>query len=372
MNRRSDVLLALGVALLTGLATLIPDHLLPASLAPSTWQAARLLLILEALPLIWWRSHPLLAQALLLPISIAIELLLPLDLSYRGIAQALISFSLAHRLPLRQAASWTIGLAILTPLVTAVAKQPGWSYVTPLLTAQAINFLLPLAGGAMLASRTRHEQAIQRLEAEEQEKRLAATLMEERRRLASELHDVAAHHLAGLVVQAAALERLIDQDPARAKNAAKHLRGMGKEALTGLRSVVKLLRHDDPKRGLNDIPDLVATTRELGVPITLDQAGTPMLPPLSDAAAYRIAQQAISNAIQHAPGAPIHVEVDADGLRVRNARGQGDVGLGSGGVGVEVMRERATAIGAVLDVGPTDAGGWQVQLTWPHPNEEES
>ncbi|MDO5080608.1 sensor histidine kinase [Buchananella hordeovulneris] len=373
MSRRHDVLLALGIALISSLGALLPDPLLhTVSHSHVKRETVSGLLALEGLALIWWRTRPLLAQGLIFPLHLAVVSLLPLEIHLSGIAQALVAFSLGRRLPLRRAATITSSLATLTLLVTVLAKHPTWLDTAHLLLNQAFDFLLPLVGGAMLASRARHEQAVRQLAAAEQDKQLATALAEERRRLASELHDVAAHHLAGLVVQAAALERLIDRDPARAKEAAKHLRGMGKEALTGLRAVVKLLRHDDPQRGLADIPDLVATTRQLGVTITLDQAQTPLLPPLSDAAAYRIAQQAISNAIQHAPGAPIHVEVAGNGLRVRNARGQGEVGLGSGGVGLEVMRERAAAIRAILDVGPTDTGGWQVQLTWPHPSEEES
>lgn len=373
MVRRGDVLLALGSALLPWLALMVTPQIDPTVFhTPVAWQTVGSLMALQGLALAWWRKHPLFTQGVVFILHLPVLLLSSVDLPISGIAQPMVSFSLGRRLPLRRATALLITLATLMVLITVLLKQPDWPTIITLVIVHALHFLAPMLVGAMLVSRARHEQAVRRLAAEEQEKQLAMALVEERRRLAGELHDVAAHHLAGLVVQAAALERLIDQDPTRAKDAARHLRGQGKEALAGLRSVVKLLRHDEPQRGVRDIPDLVEATRELGVPITLTLTRVPALPPMSDTAAYRIAQQAISNAIQHAPGSPIHVEVDTEGLRVSNGPGRGEVGLGTGGIGLEVMRERAAAVGGAFDVGPTDAGGWQVRFGWPRVGEEDS
>ncbi|MDO5092529.1 MAG: hypothetical protein Q4D79_03770 [Propionibacteriaceae bacterium] len=82
--------------------------------------------------------------------------------------------------------------------------------------------------------------------------------------------------------------------------------------------MVKLLRDADPGLGLRDLPELIETTRSLGVDIILTEERPSVLAPLADAAAYRVAQQAISNAMQHAPGARIRVTVDGDELRVHN------------------------------------------------------
>lgn len=373
MVRRGDVLLAIGMALFSWFAVLLAEQVIPTALhSPVTWKAVGVLLVLEGLALIWWRKHPLLTLVIVFILHIPVLLLSPPGLPVTGGALAMLSFSVGRRLPLPRATALLTGLAILMVLIVVLAKRPDLPAIISLLSIGFLHFLVPMFVGAMLASRRRHEQALRRLAAEKQEQRLVTTLMEERRRLAGELHDVAAHHLAGLVVQAAALEQLIDRDPFRAKEAARQLRGLGKEALAGLRSVVKLLRHDDPQRGIRDIPELIESTRALGVPITAHLVLPPSLPPLSEAAAYRIVQQAISNAIQHAPGATIHVEIDEAGLRVSNGRGQGEVELGSGGVGLEVMQERAAAIGAEFQAGPTDAGGWQVQLTWLRTGAEET
>ena len=109
-------------------------------------------------------------------------------------------------------------------------------------------YLVPMLGGAALASSRRYEHSRQELLRREHGRQLEVALIQERRRLAGELHDVAAHHLVGIVVQAAALERLIDRDPQTAREAAQQLRRQAKETLSGLRSVVGLLRSDAETR----------------------------------------------------------------------------------------------------------------------------
>src|SRR5690606_36589925 len=177
-----------------------------------------------------------------------------------------------------------------------------------------------------------------------------------------------------------AVERLVDRDPEAAKAGAANLRRQGKETLDGLRSVVGLLRSTGPiapVAGLRDLPQLAQDTRDLGVAVQLEIRGkTPELAPLVDAALYRIAQQSLSNALQHAPGAPVQLLLEATGpmleLRVENplpASGAevGDRTDGPGGTGLAVMRERAAAIGAQVEAGPVEGGVWRVRLRMPHP-----
>jgi len=232
-------------------------------------------------------------------------------------------------------------------------------------------------------------------------------LIQERRRLAGELHDVAAHHLAGIVVQAAALERLIDRDPQTAREATQQLRRQAKETLSGLRSVVGLLRSDEEAEesspGLRDLPELVASTRALGVDIELlddgllgdepgdgtthsTSGGVPsgdaaacmsVLSQRADTAVFRVAQQAISNALQHAPGAPITVKVTrleaAFELSVLNGPARRlPTDPGGGGTGLTVMRERTDAVGGSLQAGPVEGGGWRVRLVLPLAREEDA
>ena len=115
------------------------------------------------------------------------------------------------------------------------------------------------------------------------------------------------------------------------------------------------------------------TTQDLGLPTSLDAPPElPKLPPVLGAAVYRVTQQAISNALQHAPGTALTVRVSEDARRlvvsVSNGPATGrSLGLGSGGSGLRVMRERAAAIGATVDSGPTSDGGWRMSLTLPRP-----
>ena len=148
-----------------------------------------------------------------------------------------------------------------------------------------------------------------------------AAIFAERSRMARELHDVAAHHLSGLVVQAAAVERQIDSDPEAAKKGTAWIRGQGKETLDSLRLIVGVLRerpgsghgedaHDAPPPGLGALDGLVRTARNLGDTVELVREGRPrQLPPIADAAFYRVAQESLSNARQHAPGAPVRMAV---------------------------------------------------------------
>ena len=166
-----------------------------------------------------------------------------------------------------------------------------------------------------------------------------------------------------MVVQAAAIERMIERDPEAAKAGAAQLRVQGKETLNGLRSVVGLLRTEGEiaqVAGLQDLPELIDSTRALGTQATFRRTGdVPQLAPIVDAAVYRIAQQALSNAVQHAPGAAITVELNVTPEELIMAICNGpaprpkEPGYRSGGTGTVVMAERASLIGAQLEAGPT-------------------
>jgi signal transduction histidine kinase len=190
------------------------------------------------------------------------------------------------------------------------------------------------------------------------------------------------------VVQAAAVERLIDRDPAAAKAGVVWIRTQGKETLDNLRLVVGVLRGsragdaDDaadraesnaPVPGLAVLDDLVRTARDLGTPVELVREGTPReIPPIADVALYRVVQESLSNARQHAPGAPVRVvlrhlarEVSLEVANAPATQRREPAARTSSGVGLVGMRERAQLIGAEFAAGPTAAGGWCVTVTLP-------
>ena len=398
--RRNDVLLALTFAVVQPAVAFLASTSVP--VGPRPWFAATAIpLAVEGLALVLWRSRPLVCQALVWSAEVATSLLLPAGYVASGYGQLVVSFSMGMRFPLRRTVPLLTALSLAYSAVDNWRDPPNqWELAMTRVLVNLAACLLPMLGGAALASSRRYEHSRQELLRREHGRQLEVALIQERRRLAGELHDVAAHHLAGIVVQAAALERLIDRDPQTARDAAQQLRRQAKETLSGLRSVVGLLRSDEEVEestpGLRDLPELVASTRVLGVDIDLfddgllgDEPGDatthstssgapsgdtaariPVLSQRADTAVFRVAQQAISNALQHAPGAPITVEVrrleTALELTVLNGPAhRPSTDPGGGGTGLTVMRERADAVGGSLHAGPVEGGGWRVRLVLP-------
>ncbi|MEU8800939.1 histidine kinase [Spirillospora sp. NPDC048819] len=239
-------------------------------------------------------------------------------------------------------------------------------------------------GGALLgmyaAARRRVVQALtERAERAERERHLLAerARAEERARLAAEMHDVVAHRVTLMVLQAGALRVRAPDEPTR--TAAEELRGTGCQALEELRDVIGLLRRDPEETSgpaaepLPDLSALVAESAAVGVPVELAEHGDP--PPASPAVgrtAYRVVQEALTNARKHAPGAAVRVEVRyrADGvaLTVRNAAAsrEPDAALAASGsgTGLDGLRERVELIGGTFTAGPS-AGGFRVEASLP-------
>ena len=405
--RRNDVLLALTFAVVQPAVAFLASTSVP--VGPRPWFAATAIpLAAEGLALVLWRSRPLVCQALVWSAEVATSLLLPAGYVASGYGQLVVSFSMGMRFPLRRTAAALTALSLAYSAVDNWRDPPNqWELAMTRVLVNLAACLLPMLGGAALATSRRYEHSRQELLRREHGRQLEVALIQERRRLAGELHDVAAHHLAGIVVQAAALERLIDRDPQTARDAAQQLRRQAKETLSGLRSVVGLLRSDEEVEesspGLRDLPELVASTRALGVDVELldggllgDEPGDgttrstssgapsrdtaariPVLSQRADTAIFRVAQQAISNALQHAPGAPITVEVrrleTALELTVLNGPAhRPSTDPGGGGTGLTVMRERADAVGGSLHAGPVEGGGWRVRLVLPLAREEDA
>ena len=392
--RRNDVLLALAFAVVQAMVYLLVSTSVPADVRQS-YVAVAASLGCEGLALVLWRSRLLLCQALVWLAEVVTSLLLPAGYFGTGYGQLVVSFGMGMRFPSRRTAALLTVLSLAYSAVDIWRRSPEpWQlHMVNALVMLAI-YLVPMLGGAALASSRRYEHFRQELQLREHERQLESALIQERRRLAGELHDVAAHHLAGIVVQAAALERLIDRDPQMARDAAKQLRRQAKETLSGLRSVVGLLRSDkeaeESSPGLRDLPELVTSTRALGVDIELlnggilsggadeaDVGDALILSPLADTAVFRVTQQAISNALQHAPGSPITVELrraeDSLELSVLNGPARRlPTDPGGGGTGLTVMRERADAVGGALQAGPMEGGGWRVRLVLPLDREEDA
>jgi signal transduction histidine kinase len=210
-------------------------------------------------------------------------------------------------------------------------------------------------------------------------------LLEERQRIARELHDVVAHHMSVIAIQAEAAPYKIADPPKELTDSFAEIRASALSGLSELRRVLGVLRSDQPdtapQPGLDDLDGLLESARNGGVSVTVGVNGTPRpLPEGVDLSAYRIVQEALSNAMRHAPGsevrvvlyygeAALHIEVrngdSATGTPVTGAKHNG-AALGQGsGHGIIGMRERAAMLGGHLRAGPTGDGEFLVTAALP-------
>ncbi|MEQ4717121.1 sensor histidine kinase [Nonomuraea sp. B19D2] len=203
-----------------------------------------------------------------------------------------------------------------------------------------------------------------------------AARAEERSRIARELHDVVAHHVSVMTVQAAAARRVLASDPDLAREALSAIEHTGRMAMTEMRNIVGVLRTDaraelGPQPGMQDLPALIEQMREAGLPTQLLVEGEARaLPAGVDLAAYRLVQEGLTNSLRHAgPGAKAVVTVhhDLDELDVRvEDDGRGAAGLSSRpGHGLVGIRERVALYGGILSIGPLPGGGFEVRARFP-------
>jgi signal transduction histidine kinase len=221
-----------------------------------------------------------------------------------------------------------------------------------------------------------------RLLAVERDLRARTAVAEERARIARELHDSLGHEVSVMVLHAGAVRRLLHADQVAERAALAQVESLGRDAVAELHRLVAALREDDaesstaprtPGPSLSMLPDVVRRLREGGAHVRLDIAEMPQLPAAVDAAVYRIVQESLTNAIRHAPGAPVRVNVcrqrDAVAVEVTDsgpARREPAGGGRSGGWGLAGMRERVHLLGGQLAAGPrTDAAGWRVRASLP-------
>jgi signal transduction histidine kinase len=207
---------------------------------------------------------------------------------------------------------------------------------------------------------------------------------EERARIAAELHDVVTHNVSVMVVQAGAGRRVLDSSPGDAREAMLAIEASGRTAMTELRHLLGLLAPSgapeldaspdqgalSPQPGLAEVPALVARVRAAGLPVELSVTGTERgLPQGPDLAAYRVAQEALTNAIKHADGARTKVRIEYRAhdliIDVSNAAGGSGPSAGGSGRGLIGLRERIAIYGGSLDIGPRPGGGWRVRATIP-------
>jgi signal transduction histidine kinase len=245
-----------------------------------------------------------------------------------------------------------------------------------------------LFGGAYAAGRLVRRIDRQRLlladalaaQSRERDARERALLLDERARIARELHDVVAHAVSVMVVQAGAARFALGTDEDEVRERLLSVEATGRSAVDDLRRLLELLRADDeaagagsgPQPGLGRLDELVDGLQRAGLPVQVVTDGLPAdLPPMLDVTAYRVVQEALTNVLKHSAAEWVRVDVrvgeESVVLEVRDGgppRGDDPGARGSGAQGLVGMRERVTLFGGRLEAGP-DRGGWRVRAELP-------
>jgi signal transduction histidine kinase len=293
-------------------------------------------------------------------------------------AQVVVLVVVGLRAPRRVLVELWLLLAVLSAAAwLAVPDRRDWRGLSTMVVASAIALLLADAW------RERSETG-RRLTAQEhisQTERARRVVLEERTRIARELHDVVAHHMSVIAIQAEAAPYRVHDPPKELTSSFADIRANALQALAELRRVLGVLRaeRDDdqaaPQPTLGGLGELVAGVRGAGLAVETAVAGTPRpLPAGVEVSAYRIVQEALSNAMRHAPGSQVRVELayTAAALRlcVVNGRPRAAAATLPGpGHGLLGMRERAAMLGGELSAAATAGGGYAVTAVLPLPSE---
>jgi len=252
-----------------------------------------------------------------------------------------------------------------------IAGSPGFG-VPEFVTSVAVYAATMLAGWTMQSRRLRLDAA-ERGQAEAAGRAAA----DERLRIAQELHDVVAHSLGVIAVQAGVGTHVLDADPAEARRALSNISRTSRSSLAEIRRLLGLVRGREstapfaPTAGLADLERLALEIAEAGLPVTLEVADdTSEVPPGVELAAYRIVQEALTNTLRHAHAHQATVRLEARAGTVHltvSDDGSGPNGRrGSSGHGLVGMRERVAVYGGSLEVGPGPDGGCRVDATLPY------
>jgi signal transduction histidine kinase len=273
---------------------------------------------------------------------------------------------------------WLLLGLLSTAAWLAVPDRRDWQGLSTMIVVSAITLLLADAW------RERGETGRRLTEQEQisQAERARRVLLEERARIARELHDVVAHHMSVIAIQAEAAPYRVPDPPGELTGSFAAIRANALQALEELRRVLGVLRAERdredgdevaPQPTLDRLGELVAGVRGAGVAVETAVSGTPRpLPPGVDVSAYRIVQEALSNVMRHAPGAEVRVEIAyaPAALRLCVVNGPPRAApstLPGPGHGLLGMRERAAMLGGELTAAPTSGGGYAVTAVLPLP-----
>ena len=351
-QRLLDLLIALAVGGLLVLVVLDPS----VEAGPLKGLGVALALVQGAA--LWWRrTHPVAVMAVALAGGLGIQLIAPDGLiPYAGLVAL---GSLAAVRPPR------VSLPALVALLGLAATNFFTSPTEDTLFAMALVLVAWALGEVVRNRRKAIEEAARR------------AVTEEQARIARELHDVIAHSVSVIVVQAGAADHLFEARPDQAREALRSIEAAGREAQRELRRLLAVVRPGPetdsayPQPGLERLDELAAPFRAAGLEIHVRREGpVRALSPGVDLSAYRIVQEALTNTLRHARATRVEVIVRYSPAAVEldvldDGRGGGAPPTDGGGYGLVGMRERAAMLGGTLDVGPVPGGGYRVRALLP-------
>jgi signal transduction histidine kinase len=339
----------------------------------SAW--AGLLTFLLALPLAWRRRAPITVFGVIASVAFA-QWLASLQL-FADIALLAALYTVAAARPQRAAVAVAFileGGAVLAAARWGQSALATFAFLSGLVVAALVSGLYVRARRAHVAGLV--ERAA-RLEFERDQQALLAAAAE-RARISREMHDVMAHSLAVVISLANGATAKLGRDPEQSREALESISELGRQALADTRRLLSVLRTEDgaaaraPQPGIEEIADLVGRAASTGLATTLTVRGEPAPVAAGPAlSAYRIVQEAITNAVRHAEGAttvavelawtPRHLEIAV----TDDGHGDGRPAGSASGFGLAGMRERAALYGGTATAGPGREGGWTVTATIP-------
>lgn len=368
---RADVALALGLFALKE-AFVVTGTLMSGGVTPfAIFSAAAL-----TLPLAWRRRSPLTVAVIVAAVIAGDDLAAGWDGAVLSFDSSIIaSYSAGAHAAQRRAA---VALAVLVLANTVDALAAAGNRAGNLALGIVVFSAVPWLVGQALRRERRRSNRLEELAASlavERDERARLAVAAERGRIARDLHDIVAHAISLIAVQADAARKLLTAgEPGRAEEPLGVIQTTARDALVEMRRLVGMLRMTEdaelePSQGVSDLEHLAAEARRSGVPVRLEVVGDIRpLPATLDLTAYRIVQEGLTNVRRHARAAEALVTVrfgsDSLGVEVRD-NGAGGNGARGEGYGLLGIRERVAMLGGELDEGPIDGGGFALRATLP-------
>ncbi len=328
------------------------------------------LALVHTLPLAWRRRHPQIVMAVVVATGL-LTAVAGYDPVILGLALIVAVYTVAALASIRRALIW-LGVVEAAVLFGPPLADAFYSSTTRIINGLVVAgvWLVGLNVGQWQRAALAHQQG-----AADQARRAVTA---ERLRIARELHDVVAHGMSVIAVQAGTGRLLLKSDPGTAARALQVIEATSRDALAEMRRLLDVLRDENalpselaPAPRISDLDRLAAGFGESGLAVALRIDGTTdTLPPTVQASVYRIVQEALTNVLRHAPGAGARVLVrqveSFITMEITNdATVRAHPTIRGAGMGLEGIRERALAFGGTFDAGPTDSGGFRVAVSLP-------